>query len=56
MAASLRVARTSEGVSIGASQDPSSQNVQIALPSRLKGRNFAPEEECQLCKSVLHVS
>lgn len=25
-------------------------------PPRSKGRNFTPDEECQLCRSVLHVS
>jgi hypothetical protein len=37
----------------GASQEPYSQS---ALPPRGKGRNFIPKEECQLCRSILHVS
>jgi hypothetical protein len=53
MAASLRVGGAAQGVPVVPSQDHGSLNVQS---SRLKGRNFILEEECQLCKLVLHVS
>jgi hypothetical protein len=53
MAASLKV---SEGVLVAASQEPASPHVQSALPPKVKGRNFIPEKDCQLYRSVLHVS
>jgi hypothetical protein len=52
MAASLRGGSV-QGVPTDASQEPASINVQSVKP---KGRNFIPQEEYQLCKSVLHVS
>jgi hypothetical protein len=52
MATPLRVGGTLEGVLVGASHGPGSINVQSVKP---KGRNFIPEEECQLCKYVLYV-
>jgi hypothetical protein len=52
MAASLRVGGAAQGVPVVPSQDHGSLIIQSG---RLKGRNFIPEEECQLCKSVLHV-
>jgi hypothetical protein len=53
MAAYLRVGGAIVGVPVEASQDPGSHNVHNA---RLKDRNFILEEECQFCRSVLHVS
>jgi hypothetical protein len=53
MTTSLRVGASSQGVPVAPSQDPGSQIGQLG---KLKGRNFTSEEECQLCRSVLHVS
>jgi hypothetical protein len=47
-----RVAGASQTVA-GDSQESCNQS---ALPPRGKGRNFIPEEECQLCRSILHIS
>jgi hypothetical protein len=49
----MRGGGTIEGVTVATSLDPASINVQSVKP---KGRNFLPEKECQLCRSILYVS